>query len=160
MNRRDFCKSFPLIAATPYALASESVSKTSVNNNIYKYYINCYIQNQEFWPLEEYKEGSFDEKNDKIYPPTCGQKWVNGKLSFTGFQTAVDFIDVHSLVVPFHNEILYEVFHQRSKDPMVPPKHVFNYWVKLKQDEFPETIRWIHPDYIDHSADGALIEYV
>ena len=67
---------------------------------------------------------------------------------------------VHSLVVPFYNEIMYEVFHERVKDQMVPPKHIFNYWVKLEKDKFPETIRWIHPDYIDHTADGALIEYV
>ena len=55
---------------------------------------------------------------------------------------------------------MYEVFHERVKDQMVPPKHIFNYWVKLKEGDFPETIKWIHPDYIDHTADGALIEHV
>ena len=93
-----------------------------------------------------------------------GEKWIDGQLRFNSFGAAVEFIDVHSLVVPFYNEIMYEVFHERVKDQMVPPKHIFNYWVKLMPDglvdNFPETIRWIHPDYIDHTADGALIEYV
>ena len=159
MNRRNFLKSFSLITATSSVLASESIKETQVSN-AYKYYINCYVQNQRFWPLEEYQEGCFAGKNVHIYPTTYGEKWIDGKLRFTTFSQAVDFIKMHSLVTPFYNEISYEIFHEISKDPMIAPKHIFNYWVKLKEGEFPKTIKWIHPDYIDHTVDGALIEYV
>ncbi len=86
-----------------------------------------------------------------------GDKWINGQLRFYGFGKAVDFIDIHSRVVSFETEIAYEVFHERSQDPLVAPKHIYNYWAKL--NPYKET-KWIHPDYIDHTADGALIEYV
>ena len=159
MNRRDFLKSFPVIAVASSVLASESTREID-SNNIYKYYINCYIQNQRYWPLEEYKKGCFAGKNAHIYPATYGEKWIDGKLRFASFSQAVEFVEMHSLVTPFYNEISYEIFHETSKDPMIAPKHIFNYWVKLKEGAFPETIKWIHPDYIDHTSDGALIEYV
>lgn len=144
MNRRDFLKSFSLITATSSILSAQPANEYILNNTTNQYYINCYIQNQKFWPLEEYKDGSFR----------------NGKLYFGSFQECVDFIHKHSLITPFYNEALYEVFHETSRDPMIAPKHIFNYWVKLKEGAFPETLKWIHPDYIDHTADGALIEYV
>ena len=143
MNRRNFIKTVPALAATPLLLGNTTQRE---NNPTPKpnYFVNCYIQNQKYWPLEVYKGGSFK----------------NGKLYFGTFQGAVDFINNHSLVTPFYDEALYEVFHETSRDPMIAPKHIFNYWVKLKEGAFPETIKWIHPDYIDHTADGALIEYV
>ena len=85
-----------------------------------------------------------------------GEKWINGQLRFYSFERAVEFINVHSQVVEFETEIAYEVFHERSQDPLVAPKHIYNYWVKL--NPYKET-KWIHPDYIDHTSDGALIEY-
>tara|TARA_Y100001938_G_scaffold151030_1_gene245320 strand:- start:2337 stop:2786 length:450 start_codon:yes stop_codon:yes gene_type:complete len=148
MNRRDFIKSTSAsaaaIATVPTVIASEVEDFTPKPNRKYLYFVNCYIQNQKFWPLEEYKRGSFK----------------NGKLYFGSFQKAVDFVDIHSLVTPFYNEISYEIFHEISEDVMVAPKHIFTYWVKIKKGEAPETIRWIRPDYIDQTADGALIEYV
>ena len=83
----------------------------------------------------------------------------NGKLYFGTFQGAVDFIHKHSLVTPFYDEALYEVFHETSRDPMIAPKQIFTYWVKLKEGDTPETITWVRPEYIDHTADGALIEH-
>jgi hypothetical protein len=149
MDRREFIKTVPALAAgTTLALKAETLHNYPKGTDYlklrYPYFVNCYIQNQKYWPLEVYKGGSFK----------------NGKLYFGTFQGAVDFINNHSLVTPFYDEALYEVFHEKVKDQMVPPKHIFNYWVKLKEGAFPETIKWIHPDYIDHTADGALIEYV
>ena len=166
MNRRNFIKSSVVSIGgsvaflhSPRAFSDDFAQDE--RDFYYPYYVNCYIQNQQYWPLEEYKKGRFSGDKSNLQPEVyLGDKWVDGKLRFYGFQKAVDFIDLHSLVVPFNNEILYEVFHEKSEDPMVPPKHIFNYWVKLKKDEFPETIKWIHPEYIDHEADGALIEYV
>ena len=143
MNRRDFLKSFSLITATSSILSAQPANEYVLNNTTNQYYINCYIQNQKFWPLEEYKDGSFR----------------NGKLYFESFQESVDFIHKHSLVTPFYNEALYEVFHETSRDPMIAPKQIFTYWVKLKEGDVPDTITWIRPDYIDHTADGALIEH-
>lgn len=144
MNRRDFIKSTSAsaaaITAVPAVIASEAEDFAAKPERVY--FVNCYIQNQKYWPLEEYKVGSFK----------------NGKLYFESFQEAVDFIDTHSLVTPFYNEVLYEVFHEISKDVSIAPKHIFTYWAKIKEGESPETIRWIRPDYIDHTADGALIE--
>ena len=145
MNRRDFLKTIPLAVA----LTSTATIKANDNSahgprhTYYSYYVNCYIQNQKYWPLEVYKGGDFK----------------NGKLYFGTFQGAVDFIHSHSLITPFYNEALYEVFHETSKDPMIAPKQIFTYWVKLKEGDTPETITWIRPDYIDHTADGALIEH-
>ena len=143
MNRRNFIKTVPTLAAAPLLLGNTTQRE---NNPTPKpnYFVNCYIQNQKYWPLEEYKGGDFK----------------NGKLYFGSFQEAVDFIDAHSLATPFYNEVLYEVFHEISEDVTIAPKHIFNYWVKLKEGAFPETIKWIHPDYVDHTADGALKEYV
>tara|TARA_B100001564_G_scaffold353951_1_gene363717 strand:+ start:140 stop:580 length:441 start_codon:yes stop_codon:yes gene_type:complete len=144
MNRRDFIKSTSAsaaaITAVPAVIASEVEDFAPKPERVY--FINCYIQNQKYWPLEEYKGGSFK----------------NGKLYFGSFQEAVDFIDMHSLVTPFYSEVLYEVFHEISKDVTIAPKHIFTYWAKIKEGESPETIRWIRPDYIDHAEDGALIE--
>ena len=146
MNRRDFLKIIPLAAAWTSTLPAKTKENIADDSRhiYYDYYVNCYIQNQKYWPLEVYKGGSFK----------------NGKLYFATFQGAVDFIHKHSLVTPFYNEALYEVFHETSRDLMIAPKHIFNYWVKLSQSDTPKTITWIHPDYIDHTADGALIEYV
>jgi len=153
MHRRDFIKTTStavITSATSFVFADEfpmgSLTGTTPPPALLRrpYFVNCYIQNQKFWPLEEYKRGSFK----------------NGKLYFGSFQEAVDFVDMHSLVTPFYNEISYEVFHEISEDAMVAPKHIFTYWVKIKKGETPETIRWIRPDYIDQTADGALIEHV
>jgi hypothetical protein len=86
-----------------------------------------------------------------------GDKWINGQLRFFGFGKAVEFIEIHSQVVPFEHEIAYEVFHERSQDSLVPPKHIYNYWAKISP---LKEVKWIHPDYIAYEEDGALIEYV
>ena len=142
MNRRDFIKSTSAsaaaITAVPAVIASEAEDFAPKPERVY--FVNCYIQNQKYWPLEEYKGGSFK----------------NGKLYFESFQEAVDFIDTHSLVTPFYNEVLYEVFHEISKDVSIAPKHIFTYWAKIKEGESPETIRWIRPDYIDHAPEPTL----
>ena len=139
MNRRNFIKTVPALASTPLLLGNTTQRE---NNPTPKpnYFVNCYIQNQKYWPLEEYKGGDFK----------------NGKLYFTSLQGAVDFIDAHSLVTPFYNEVLYEVFHEISDDVMIAPKHIFTYWAKIKEGEPPETIRWIRPDYIDHAPEPTL----
>ena len=160
MNRRDFIKSASASAAAltvaPAVIASERGG--IVPKLKYPYFVNCYIQNQRYWPLEEYKKGMFGGSTvgikDEGY---MGEKWINGQLRFYGFRRAVDFIETHSRVVSFQHEIAYEVFHERSEDPLVPPKHIYNYWSKISP---LKEIQWIHPDYIDHTADGALIEYV
>ena len=142
MDRREFIKTVPALAAgTTLALKAETLHSYPKGTDYlklrYPYFVNCYIQNQKYWPLEEYKDGDFK----------------NGKLCFSTFQEAVDFIHRHSLVTPFYDEALYEVFHEASTDPMIAPKQIFTYWVKLKEGDTPETIKWIHPDYIDHTAD-------
>lgn len=160
MNRRDFIKSTSTgalaLATTPVFLADAPAE--GKHDFPYPYYVNCYIQNQRYWPLEEYKKGMFGGDHAGIKDEGhMGDKWINGQLRFFGFGKAVEFIEIHSRVVPFDHEIAYEVFHERSQDPLVPPKHIFNYWAKISP--FKE-IKWLHPDYIDHEADGTLIEYV
>ena len=172
MNRRDFIKAVPVIAGSTTLLEASLKEKPSphtlyageLKDSDYKYFVNCYIQNQKYWPLEEYKKGIFGgdhvgiiANKDEGY---MGERWINGQLRFYGFGRAVEFIDIHSRVVPFETEIAYEVFHERSQDPLVAPKHIYNYWAKLSPlSPFKET-KWIHPDYIDYTADGALVEYV
>ena len=170
MNRRDFIKSSAIsiggsIAVVNSFSAFADDSAKGESDFRYPYYVNCYIQNQQYWPLEEYKKGSFSGSMAGLDSEGyMGDKWIDGKLRFYGFQKAVDFIDMHSLVVPFEHEIAYEVFHERTNDPLVPPKHIFNYWVKLSRSAESvkglEETRWVHPDYIDYEADGGLIEYV
>ena len=151
MNRRSFITTVPAIAGSITVFNSAMAAKEDaapeapvLKHTYYNYFVNCYVQNQKYWPLEVYKGGSFKD----------------GKLYFGSFQGAVDFIHSHSLVTPFFDEALYEVFHETSRDPMIAPKQIFTYWVKLKEGDFPETITWIRPDYIDHTADGALVEHV
>ena len=166
MNRRDFIKTVPAISLTPSLIAAQDcdfgphklVPIRSRRINKYPYFVNCYIQNQKYWPLEEYKEGSFGGSTAGLDSEGyMGDKWINGQLRFYGFGRAVDFIEVHSRVVQFEHEISYEIFHERSQDPLVPPKHIFNYWAKISP---LKEIRWIHPDYIAYEEDGALIEYI
>ena len=169
MNRRDFIKSSAVSVGGLTLIGLSTVFADAPTKDeqglSHPYYVNCYIQNQKYWPLEEYNKGSFSEDKTGLDSEGCmGDKWVDGKLRFYGFQKAVDFIDVHSLVVPFEYEIAYEVFHERTNDPLIPPKHIFNCWVKLSKSAksvkgFVET-RWGHPDYIYYEADGGLIEYV
>jgi len=177
MDRRDFIKSTSAgaltLATTPLIFADGATNDEK--DFPYPYFVNCYIQNQKYWPLEEYKKGTFGgdhvgiiANKDEGY---MGERWINGQLRFYGFGRAVEFIDIHSRVVDlpkslaqnFIGEIQYDVFHERSDDPLIPPKHIFYYWAKADYTLEPcklKEIKWIHPDYIDHEADGALIEYV
>ena len=165
MNRRDFIKAVPVIAGSSTLLEASLKEKPSpptlygeLKDSDYKYFVNCYIQNQKYWPLEEYEGGIFGGGHAGIKDEGyMGERWINGQLRFYGFGRAVDFIEVHSRVVPFEHEIAYEVFHERSQDPLVPPKHIYNYWSKISP---LKEIKWIHPDYIAYEEDGALVEYV
>ena len=139
MNRRNFIKIAPVLTAAPLFLGNTTQRENNITPK-YNYFVNCYIQNQKYWPLEEYNGGDFKK----------------GKLYFGTFQGAVDFIRSHSLVTPFYDEALYEVFHEISDDVMIAPKHIFTYWAKIKEGESPETIRWIRPDYIDHAPEPTL----
>ena len=157
MTRRDFIKAAPALALATSALGNTTQQPSAITSYPYPYYVNCYIQNQKYWPLEEYREGVFRGSSGPYSDGGIGEKWLKGKLRFFGFGRAVEFIECHSRVVNFQNEIAYEVFHERTSDPLIPPKHIFNYWVKINPHK---EINWIHPDYIDHEADGALVEYV
>ena len=70
MNRRNFLKTIPVATAFASGLASTLTAKTEEimpddsRHTYYHYYVNCYIQNQKYWPLEEYKDGDF--KNGKL----------------------------------------------------------------------------------------------
>ena len=168
MNRRNFIKIVPTLTATPLVLGNTTSGRAKTSPKYpqgtdhlklkYPYFVNCYIQNQKYWPLEEYKKGIFGGLHEHSKSGGfMGEKWIKGQLCFYSFQSAVEFISIHSQVVEFETELAYEVFHERSQDPLVAPKHIYNYWAKL--NPFKET-KWIHPDYIDHTADGALIEYI
>jgi len=174
MDRREFIKTVPALAAgTTLALKAETPHNYPKGTDYlklrYPYFVNCYIQNQKYWPLEEYKGGIFGGSHKGIKAEGyMGEKWINGQLRFYGFGEAVDFIEVHSQIIDlpksleqdFMGELAYEVFHERSQDPFVAPKHIFNYWVKCSPLKgVIEENKWIHPDYIDHTADGALIEH-
>ena len=157
MNRRNFIKIAPVLTASPFFLGNTTQRENNITPK-YNYFVNCYIQNQKYWPLEEYKKGIFGGLHEHSKSGGfMGEKWINGQLRFCSFQRAVEFIEVHIQVVDFETEIAYEVFHVRSQDPLVAPKHIYNYWAKL--NPYKET-KWIHPDYIDYTSDGALIEYV
>ena len=133
MNRRDFLKTIPRAAALTSTLTAKTQdSLPDDSKHAYlDYYVNCYVQNQQYWPLEIYKDGDFK----------------NGKLYFSNFKACLEFIKYHSLVTPFYNEALYEVFHEKSKSLDIPPKHIYNYWVKVKDGDLPDEIEWTHPDY-------------
>ena len=165
MNRRNFIKTIPVISAGVMAVSIEKREVLLSDSDLksmplkYPYYINCYIQNQQYWPLEEYKEGCFDPKessNDGI--TACGEKFIDGKLRFFSFYNAVTYIEMHSQVVDFKTEIAYEVFRDEEEWAAlnIPPKHIYNYWVKINPFKYTS---WIHPDYIDNT-DQTLIEYI
>ena len=168
MNRRNFIKTIPAIGLGASIMTHGQEFDTREQKLVkptpteYPYYVNCYIQNQQYWPLEEYKRGFFDQKTweTSFRGGGMGEKFINGKLRFYGFAQAVDFVSIHSRIVTITSEVAYEIFHDKEewrKQWGKPPKHIYNYWAKtnpLKEME------WIHPDYIDHEADGCLIEYV
>ena len=58
MNRRDFLKTIPLAAALTSTLAVKAHDNlpNDPKHTYYDYYVNCYIQNQQYWPLEIYKD--------------------------------------------------------------------------------------------------------
>ena len=59
MNRRNFLKTIPVATAFASTLTSTLTAKTEEimpddsRHTYYDYYVNCYIQNQKYWLLEE-----------------------------------------------------------------------------------------------------------
>ena len=115
MNRRDFIKS----AGATTALATWTVTcqyeenehdpkgeKGEVGEAGWKrwdYRVYCYERGQGEWTFSQNIKGSFayqreymtfDEENDLTWNGYCG--WMNGgKLHFSGFDDAVNFVDMH-----------------------------------------------------------------
>tara|TARA_Y100000361_G_scaffold45019_1_gene38985 strand:+ start:391 stop:876 length:486 start_codon:yes stop_codon:yes gene_type:complete len=124
MNRRNFIKKASIMGAlTTWTVTCkfqenkkvEEKEASQVDNNYYVVY--CYERNQEEWVFDKNIKGSFDETNSYIYPPIFGERWINGRLSFSSFKNAEDFIEVHHKCKNDSNIVdsIYEVY-EVSKD--------------------------------------------
>jgi hypothetical protein len=138
MNRREFLKASIPVAAIP-AIAitckyeddekgpERESSKTSEGWKRWDYRVYCYERKQGEWTFSYNTRGSFahqreymtfDEENDLAWNGYCG--WMDGgKLHFSTFDDAANFVDTHVRAKDDINLIdsIYDVYFISRRDP-------------------------------------------
>jgi len=133
MNRRQFIKaSIPAVAIPAIAITCkyEDDEKGPEKESLWKrwdYRVYCYERGQGEWTFSQNIKGSFDyqreymtfdEENDLTWNGYAG--WMDqGKLHFSGFDDAVDFVDAHVRTKDDTNLIdsIYDIYYVSRKDP-------------------------------------------
>jgi len=133
MNRRQFIKaSIPVIAIPAIAITCkyEDDEKGPEKESMWKrwdYRVYCYERGQGEWTFSQNIKGSFDyqreymtfdEENDLTWNGYAG--WMDqGKLHFSGFDDAVNFVDTHTRAKDDTNLIdsIYDIYFISRKDP-------------------------------------------
>lgn len=111
MNRRDFIKaSIPVVALPAIAITCkyEDDEKGPEKESMWKrwdYRVYCYERGQGEWTFSQNIKGSFahqreymtfEEENDLTWNPHYASGWMDGgKLHFSNFDDAVNFVDCH-----------------------------------------------------------------
>ena len=122
MNRRDFIKGVPLIAALPAVVSAETKDERMLKlpNSEWPYRVYCYERNQGEWTFKTNARGSFasereymtfEEEEPNGY---CGFMY-DGVLHFQTFDDATDFVLMHVRAKDDVNivDTIYDVYFKR-----------------------------------------------
>ena len=182
MNRRDFIKASIPVAVIPAIAITckyEDDEKGPEKESMWKrwdYRVYCYEREQGEWLFSENTRGSFahqreymtfDEENDLTWNGYAG--WMDGgKLHFSGFDDAVNFVDTHVRAKDDTNLIdsIYDIYFisrstvkdQHGVEEVVEEREikVAHYWfngdtgrtITWEQDGFNRaTGKWSKVDY-------------
>jgi hypothetical protein len=134
MNRRDFIKaSIPVVALPAIAITCkyEDDEKGPEKESMWKrwdYRVYCYERGQGEWTFSHNTRGSFahqreymtfDKENDLTWNGYAG--WMNGgKLHFSSFDDATDFVDSHARAKDDTNLIdsIYDIYFVSRRPPV------------------------------------------
>jgi hypothetical protein len=141
MNRRQFIKASIPVAAIPaiaitckYEDDEKGPKKESANWN---YRVYCYERQQGEWTFSQNIKGSFayqreymtfDEENDLSWNPHYAGGWMDGgKLHFSAFDDATDFVDMHARTKDDVNLVdsIYDVYFVNDEGTEIKVAH---YW--------------------------------
>jgi hypothetical protein len=145
MNRRDFIKAAIPVAAIPAIAITckyEDDEKGPEKESMWKrwdYRVYCYERGQGEWLFSENTRGSFthqreymtfDEENDLTWNGYAG--WMDGgKLHFSSFDDATDFVDTHVRAKDDTNLIdsIYDIYFISRREPEREVEiRVAHYW--------------------------------
>ena len=166
MNRRQFIKaSIPAVAIPAIAITckyeddEKGPEKESVN---WDYRVYCYERGQGEWTFSQNIKGSFDyqreymtfdEENDLTWNGYAG--WMDqGKLHFSGFDDAVDFVDAHVRTKDDTNLIdsIYDIYYVSRKDPEREVEiKVAHYWFN---GDTGRTVMWEQDGFNRETGQG------
>jgi hypothetical protein len=161
MNRRDFIKAAVPAAAIPAIAITckyEDDEKGPEKESMWKrwdYRVYCYERGQGEWLFSENTRGSFahqreymtfDEENDLTWSSYAG--WMDGgKLHFSSFDDATDFVDCHVRAKDDANLVdsIYDVyFVSREREREYTDKHC--YCDGFKETEIKVAHYWFNGD--------------
>jgi len=131
MNRREFLKASIPVAVIP-AIAitckyEDDEKGPEKESSRWNYRVYCYERGQGEWTFSQNIRGSFahqreymtfDEENDLTWNGYAG--WMNGgKLHFSSFDDATDFVDTHVRAKDDTDLIdsIYDIYFVSRKDP-------------------------------------------
>jgi hypothetical protein len=162
MNRREFIKaSIPAVALPAIAITckyeddEKGPEKESVNWN---YRVYCYERQQGEWTFSQNIRGSFayqreymtfDEDNDLTWRGYAG--WMDGgKLHFSAFDDATDFVDMHVRSKDDTNLIdsIYDVYFVNREGTEIKVAH---YWFN---GDTGRTIMWEQDGFNRKTGEG------
>ena len=141
MNRRDFIKSAGVAAALPAIAITckyEDDEKGPEKESSWKrwdYRVYCYARQQGEWTFSRNIRGSFayqreymtfDQENDLTWNGYAG--WMDqGKLHFSSFDDATDFVDMHVRAKDDTNLIdsIYDVYYVKRDVERVKGKDIY-----------------------------------
>jgi len=170
MNRRDFIKaSIPvaIIPAIAITCKYEDDQKGTKKESMWKrwdYRVYCYERGQGEWTFSQNIKGSFahqreymtfNEEDDLSWNPHYASGWMDGgKLHFSTFDDATDFVDMHVRTKDDTNLIdsIYDIYFVNRdnldyESAQPTERHVAHYWfngdtgrtVMWEQDGFNST---------------------
>jgi hypothetical protein len=170
MNRREFIKSAGVAAALPAIAitckyeddekgASVDPTKGECGWKSWDYRVYCYERNQGEWTFSQNIRGSFAPEREYMtfeeeeWRPYVG--WMDsGKLHFSAFDDATDFVDMHVRAKDDTNLIdsIYDVYFVSRKDPEREVEiKVAHYWFN---GDTGRTVMWEQDGFNHKTGDG------
>jgi hypothetical protein len=180
MNRRDFIKgTIPAVAATwtvtckyeePEQDPKDKKGEVGEAGSNWDYRVYCYEREQGEWVFSQNTRGSFAHQREYVtfeeekYMPYAG--WMDGgKLHFSSFDEAIDFVDMHVRAKDDTNLIdsIYDVYYVKRDVERVKGKDIYpeteikvaHYWFN---GDTGRTISWEQAGFNRETGEG-LTDY-
>ena len=170
MNRRDFIKtSIPVVALPAIAITckyeddEKGPEKESMRKR-WDYRVYCYERGQGEWTFSQNIKGSFahqreymtfNEEDDLSWNPHYASGWMDGgKLHFSTFDDATDFVDMHVRTKDDVNLIdsIYDVYFISRRDPEKEVEiKVAHYWFN---GDTGRTVMWEQDGFNRRTGEG------